>query len=98
MAVQIKVDQVAAPAGVPGQAREDLALGVGVTLTAVGGPYLSYLWRIVDLPTNAAVTVRSAAVLATQQTILGSRAGNAALADLLTKLALSGIIVDGTGA
>jgi hypothetical protein len=65
MAVQIKVDQVAAPAGVPGQAREDLALGVGVTLTAVGGPYLSYLWRIVDLPTNAAVTVRSAAVLAT---------------------------------
>lgn len=33
-----------------------------------------------------------------QQTILGSRAGNAALADLLTKLALTGLIVDGTTA
>lgn len=35
---------------------------------------------------------------ATQQTITGSRSGNAALADLLTKLALSGIIIDGTSA
>jgi hypothetical protein len=35
---------------------------------------------------------------ATQQTIAGSRGGNVALADLLTKLALTGIIVDGTSA
>lgn len=33
-----------------------------------------------------------------QQTVTGSRAGNAALADLLAKLAAKGIIVDGTGA
>lgn len=33
-----------------------------------------------------------------QQTIAGSRGGNAALADLLTKLALTGLIVDGTSA
>jgi hypothetical protein len=32
----------------------------------------------------------------TQQTVTGSRGGNAALADLLTKLATLGIIVDGT--
>ncbi|CAB4121171.1 hypothetical protein UFOVP154_39 [uncultured Caudovirales phage] len=36
--------------------------------------------------------------VATQQTITGSRGGNAALADLLTKLALTGLIVDGTSA
>lgn len=35
---------------------------------------------------------------ATQQTVTGSRGGNAALADLLTKLATLGIIVDGTSA
>lgn len=35
---------------------------------------------------------------ATQQTIVGSRGGNAALADLLTKLALYGFIVDTTTA
>lgn len=35
---------------------------------------------------------------AAQQTITGSRSGNAALADLLTKLALTGIIVDGSSA
>lgn len=33
---------------------------------------------------------------AVQQTIVGSRGGNVALADLLTKLALTGLIVDGT--
>jgi hypothetical protein len=35
---------------------------------------------------------------ATQQTVTGSRGGNAALADLLTKLATLGLIVDGTTA
>lgn len=35
---------------------------------------------------------------ATQQTVTGSRGGNAALADLLTKLATLGLIVDGTSA
>lgn len=35
---------------------------------------------------------------ATQQTVSGSRGGNAALADLLTKLATLGLIVDGTSA
>lgn len=34
----------------------------------------------------------------TQQTITGSRGGNAALADLLTKLATLGLIIDGTSA
>lgn len=35
---------------------------------------------------------------ASQQTVTGSRGGNAALADLLTKLATYGIIIDGTSA
>lgn len=39
-----------------------------------------------------------AAAPVAQQTITGSRGGNAALADLLTKLALTGLIIDGTTA
>lgn len=63
MPVLIKVDQAAAPAGVAGQAREDLVTGVAVTLSAIGGPYSSYLWSIVDKPINSAYTARSAALL-----------------------------------
>lgn len=63
MAVQIKIDQAAKPAGVAGVAREDLDLATAVTLTAVGGPFSQYKWTIVDKPPNAALTAPSAATL-----------------------------------
>lgn len=63
MAVLIKVDQAAKPAGVPGQAREDLATGVGVTLTAVGGPYLQYQWAIVSKPIDITVPAFASSLL-----------------------------------
>lgn len=46
--VQIKIDQTAKPAGVAGVAREDLDVGVPVTLAAVGGPFSAYRWTIID--------------------------------------------------
>lgn len=46
MAASVKIDQAAAPAGIPGQAREDLVTGLPVTLTASGGPFLSYQWLV----------------------------------------------------
>lgn len=46
--VQIKIDQASKPAGLPGQAREDLDLGTPVLLTAVGGPFRAYRWTIID--------------------------------------------------
>ena len=61
-AVQIQINQVALPPGVPGVAREDLNLGV-VTLQAIGGPYLAYQWSIIDKPIDMSVPVKSAAVL-----------------------------------
>ncbi len=65
MAVKIRIDQVTRPPGVPGQAREDLVLGQIVTLTAIGGPFFSYLWSIIDKPIDISIPQRSAAVLAT---------------------------------
>lgn len=46
MAASVKIDQAAAPAGVPGQAREDLVTGLAVTLTASGGPFSQYQWLV----------------------------------------------------
>lgn len=64
-AVQIRVDQPGsgAPPGVTGQAREDLATGFPVTLTAVGGPYLGYQWSIVDKPLDIVAATQSGALL-----------------------------------
>lgn len=63
MAVQIKIDQFAKPAGVAGRAREDLDLGVPVTLTAVGGPYAQYQWAIEYKAVSVVSNLRSAAAL-----------------------------------
>jgi hypothetical protein len=63
MPVQIRIDQAAHPPGIAGQAREDLALASPVTLTAVGGPFLEYLWRVVDKPIDIDTNTRSAALL-----------------------------------
>lgn len=63
MAVAIQVDQAAAPAGTPGQAREDLATGVPVTLAATGGPFLSQLWTILHRPIDIMAGTRSACAL-----------------------------------
>lgn len=63
MAAQITVNQAAKPAGVAGQAREDLDLGTAVTLSAAGGPFLAYLWTIVDKPIDIVTGARSAAAL-----------------------------------
>ena len=65
MAVLITVDQAAAPAGVAGKAREDLVTGVAATLTASGGPFLAYAWRLVHKPIDVFAGVKSAAAIAT---------------------------------
>jgi hypothetical protein len=56
----VKIDQAAKPAGVAGQAREDLDTGVPVTLTAVGGPFLAYSWTLryvaIDILTDTRAT------------------------------------------
>lgn len=61
--VQIKIDQAAAPAGLPGVAREDLVLASPVMLTAVGGPFAAYRWTIIDRVLNFKTDVLSAAAL-----------------------------------
>lgn len=65
MPVQIQIDQPGsgAPAGIPGQAREDLATGFGVVLTAVGGPYAAYQWSIIDKAVDIVAGLPSAAAL-----------------------------------
>lgn len=62
------------------------------------------LWVVGELELDGALNHDGANVgfygtaPATQQTPTGSRGGNAALASLLTALAATGIIVDGTSA
>jgi len=63
MAVQIKIDQAAKPAGVAGQAREDLDVATAVTLAAVGGPFSQYQWTLIDAPPNATLTSPSTSTL-----------------------------------
>lgn len=63
MAAGIKIDQLAAPPGVSGKAREDLVTGLDISFTATGGPFLSYLWQLVDKPIDIVGGVQSAAVL-----------------------------------
>lgn len=63
MAVQIVINQVPQPPGIPGQAREDLATGVPVDLAAVGGPFLQYLWTIIDKPIDYVAAAQSGAFL-----------------------------------
>lgn len=60
---QIKIDQTAKPAGIAGVAREDLDLGLPVTLAAVGGPFKAYRWTIVDPALNFVTNVKSAITL-----------------------------------
>ena len=67
MAVQIKIDQAGKPAGVAGQSREDLDVGVAVTLTAVGGPFLRYLWSFPSKPVDVFAGVRSSVALSAPQ-------------------------------
>lgn len=63
MALSVKIDQAGKPAGVAGQAREDLDTGLPVTLSAVGGPYLSYLWSLRYVGIDHLTSTRSAAAL-----------------------------------
>lgn len=58
--VQILLNQAGKPAGTAGIAREDFATGVKVVASAVGGPYVSYLWEILDAPIDYLVPVASA--------------------------------------
>lgn len=85
-----------------GTQRTYLRLESGVTLAHACGT-----WTFTDTADSAAVHTLDGtgnklgfhgATSVAQQTIAGSRGGNAALADLLTKLALTGLIVDGTSA
>lgn len=63
MAAQIQIDQSGKPAGVPGEAREDLDLGTNVTLTAIGGPFAAHQWTIIDKPIDIIGAAQSAALL-----------------------------------
>lgn len=65
MPVQIVVNQAGKPAGIAGVAREDLETGTNVTLQAVGGPFLQYLWSIIDRPVDVEAGVESSATLVT---------------------------------
>jgi hypothetical protein len=65
MAVQIQIDQAMLPPGLPGVAREDLTLGMPAILTAVGGAYAAYLWRIIHVPIDIVAGVKASSVLAT---------------------------------
>lgn len=47
MTLAIVINQSGKPAGVAGQAREDLDTGTAVSLAAVGGPFLAYEWAFV---------------------------------------------------
>jgi hypothetical protein len=69
MAAAIIINQAAKPPGVSGVAREDLDLGTDILLTADGGPFLSYLWSIVDRPIDIVAPAESTSVLATPTTI-----------------------------
>jgi hypothetical protein len=55
VSLQIVLNQSGKPAGVDGQAREDLDVGTAVTAACVGGPFLSYQWSFVSKPINMAV-------------------------------------------
>lgn len=55
MAVQILLNQVAKPAGVPGQARHDLDANVPVNISVVGGPFAKVFWAIRDRPLDLSV-------------------------------------------
>lgn len=65
MPVLVKIDQAAKPAGVAGQAREDIDTGVAVTLSAVGGPYLAYQWSLRYVAIDILAATRASSVLAT---------------------------------
>ena len=68
MPVQIQIDQPGLspplPPGMPGRAREDLALGTPVLLSAVGGPFAKYTWRILHLPIDITANTRATSVIA----------------------------------
>lgn len=66
--LQIKVDQSGKPPGVPGRAREDLALGTAVQLAAVGGPFVTYLWTLAFKPVDVVAGARSSAALSSATT------------------------------
>lgn len=53
MAALAKIDQVPLSPGVAGQARDDVATGAAVTLTAAGGPFGGYLWVVDYLAVDA---------------------------------------------
>ncbi|MFA4974376.1 MAG: hypothetical protein WC683_17355 [bacterium] len=63
MAVQITLNQAGAPAGVPGQAREDFATGFAVVATSSGGAYTAYQWELLDVPTDYVAVSHSIAGL-----------------------------------
>lgn len=59
------INQTGKPAGVAGQAREDLDLGVPVQLSASGGPFFQYLWRVLWKPIDILTNARATAALTT---------------------------------
>lgn len=62
MSVTITINQAAKPAGVAGQAREDIDVGTAVTLTANGGPFSAYQWTVLHKPVEIRTNARATAV------------------------------------
>lgn len=63
MAVSVTINQAGKPAGVAGQSREDLDVGLAVSLSQSGGPFLAYQWTIRYVAIDVLTDTRSAAVL-----------------------------------
>lgn len=62
MPASIKIDQAAKPAGVAGQAREDLSTGTAVQATAMGGPFLAHQWSFVHRPIDIMTATRASSI------------------------------------
>jgi len=63
MAASVTINQSGLSAGVAGRARQDIKTGTAVTLSAAGGPFLSYKWSIRYRAIDILTGTRSSAVL-----------------------------------
>jgi len=92
-AVQIQFDQAAHPPGVPGQAREDLQTGLAVTATAVGGPYLAYLWSFIHRPIDIFIPAEASTLI----TLPGSAVTSLTPIDVAGTYLLQVVVDSGSG-
>lgn len=68
-AVQILLAQTGAPAGSPGQARDDFVTGTPVQVTATGGPFAQYLWTFVSKAIDIEAGARATSAFASASSV-----------------------------